>query len=96
VVGVLRVNTALRRGLKDASTGVSLGEAASPHFAVARPDDIMFNVISRMWRRGAVMTLVVRSAGIPRGKDVIGVITKEHIADSVAESIKPYSAGGVA
>jgi hypothetical protein len=27
---------------------------------------------------------------IPRGSDVIGVITKEHVADSVADSIKTY------
>jgi CIC family chloride channel protein len=29
---------------------------------------------------------------IPRTKNVTGVITKEHVADSVAESIKPYAA----
>jgi CIC family chloride channel protein len=40
-----------------------------------------------------MMTVVVRSDGVPRADDVLGVITKEHIADSVAESIKPYSAG---
>jgi len=32
----------------------------------------------------------VRGRGIPRGSDVIGVITKEHVADSVADSIKTY------
>ena len=32
------------------------------------------------------------ATGVPRAADVIGVITKEHIADSVAESIKPYAA----
>jgi len=31
---------------------------------------------------------------VPRPKDVRGVITKEHIADSVADSIKPYANGG--
>ena len=42
------------------------------------------------------MTVVVRAAGVPRSADVLGVITKEHVADSVAESIKPYSAGEAA
>ena len=28
--------------------------------------------------------------GIPRGSDVAGVITKEHVADSVADSIKAF------
>jgi hypothetical protein len=27
---------------------------------------------------------------VPRGTDVAGVITKEHVADSVADSIKTY------
>lgn len=93
IAGVMRVNTALRRGLEGTYTGVSLGDVASPKFAIARADDIMFNVIGRMWRKNAMMTVVVRSEGIPRPGDVIGMITKEHVADSVAESIKPYAAG---
>ena len=93
IVGVLRVNTALRRGLVGASIGVTLGDVAGGQFAIAHGEDIMFSVIGRMWRKGAVMTVVVTGEGIPRPGDVIGLITKEHVADSVAESIKPYSAG---
>jgi CIC family chloride channel protein len=93
IAGVLRVNTALRQGLESSYTGVSLGDVASAEFTIARPEDIMFNVIGRMWRRKAVMTVVVRHDGVPRGSSVLGMITKEHVADSVAESIKPYSAG---
>lgn len=96
ITGVLRVNTALRKGLEGAFTGVSLGDVASSQFVIARVDDIMFSVIGRMWRKKAVMTVVVRKDGVPRPSDVIGLITKEHIADSVAESIKPYSAGDAA
>jgi CIC family chloride channel protein len=92
ILGVLRVNTALRRGLEGSFTGLSLGDVASPQFTIAHSEDVMFNVIGRMWRRHAVMTVVVRGEGIPRPADVIGLITKEHVADSVAESIKPYSA----
>jgi CIC family chloride channel protein len=43
-----------------------------------------------MWRRNSIMAVVVRGRGIPRASDVVGVITKEHVADSVAESIKAY------
>jgi CIC family chloride channel protein len=93
ILGVTRVNTSLRRGLEGAYTGVTLGDVANPHFTIARSDDIMFNVIDRMWRKAAVMTIVVRTTGTPRPVDVIGLITKEHVADSVAESIRPYSAG---
>lgn len=96
ITGVLRVNTALRQGLEGGFASASLGDVASSQFAIARNEDIMFNVIGRMWRRNAVMTVVVRSDGVPRAADVLGVITKEHVADSVAESIKPYSAGEAA
>ncbi len=61
IVGVLRVNTALRRGLEDTFTNVTLGDVASTQFAIARSEDIMFNVIGRMWRKKAVMTVVVKS-----------------------------------
>ena len=92
IIGVLRVNTSFRRGLESAFTGVTLGEIASRDYTICRPQDIMFNVIGRMWRRNATMSIVAESGPVPRGSDVRGVITKEHVADSVAISIKPYAA----
>ncbi len=93
IAGVLRVNTALRRGLEGTFTDVSVGDVASAQFAIAHSDDVMFNVIGRMWRKNSTMTVVVDTSGLPRPADIVGIITKEHIADSVAESIKPYAAG---
>lgn len=93
ISGVLRVNTGLRRGLEGAYTGVSLGDVASHNFTIAREEDIMFNVIGRMWRRNAIMVVVVRSSGVPHATDVVGLITKEHVADSVADSVRPYAVG---
>ena len=58
---------------------------------IAREDDIMFHVIDRMWRRQASMIVVVRGRGVPRARSVVGVISKEHIADSVAASVRPYT-----
>jgi len=91
IYGVLRVNTALRRGLEDAYTGVTLGDVAQRDFTIAREDDIAFEVIKRMWRRGGAMAVVVAGKGIPTEADVKGVITKEHVADSVADNIKSYA-----
>jgi chloride channel protein, CIC family len=90
IYGVIRVNTGLRRGLGGAHTGVSLGDVASRNFTVVGENETAFDVIRRMWRRGAIMAVVVRGHGIPRGSDVAGVITKEHVADSVADSIKAF------
>ncbi len=90
IYGVIRVNTGLRRGLEGAHTGVSLGDVASRNFTVVGENETAFNVIRRMWRRGAIMAVVVRGRGVPRASDVAGVITKEHVADSVADSVKAY------
>jgi CIC family chloride channel protein len=90
IVGVIRVNTGLRRGLEGARTGLTLGDVASRNFTVVGEGETAFDVIRRMWRRSAIMAVVVRGRGIPRGSDVAGVITKEHVADSVADSIKTY------
>ena len=91
IVGVQRVNIGLRRGLAGTGAGVTLGEVASKDFTIAREEDVLFNVIQRMWRRRATMAVVVRGAARkPRADHVVGVISKEHVADSVADSIKGY------
>jgi len=92
ILGVLRVNTAIRTVSEGSQSGVTLGDLASRDFTIVREDDIVFDVIQRIWRRRAGMALVVRSRGVPRAGDVAGVITKEHVADSVASSIQVYPA----
>ena len=92
IIGVLRVNTELRLGLESAYSGVRLGDIAQKNFTVSRADDVVFDVVERMWRRGAGMSIVTKSRRrVPRGGDIVGMISKEHIADSVADSVRPYS-----
>lgn len=91
IIGVQRVNTGLRHGLVGADTGITLGDVVRTNFTVAREEDILFDVIDRMWRRNAIMAVIVSGRRrIPRADHVVGVITKEHIADSVADGIKGY------
>jgi CIC family chloride channel protein len=93
IVGVQRINTALRHGLEGALTGATLGDIAQRNFTVAHEEDIAFNIIARMWRRKAAMAVVVKGdKRTPRADDVVGIISKEHVADSVADSIKSYAA----
>ncbi len=87
IVGVLR---ALRRGIEDVEQGFTLGEIAQRAYTIAREEDIIFDVVTRMTRRRANMAVVSKAKRRTRPADVLGVITKEHIADSVADSIKPY------
>jgi CIC family chloride channel protein len=88
--GVIRVNTGLRRGLASAHTGIKLGDVANRNFTIVGEDDVAFDVIDRMWRKGSIMAVVIRGRGAPRGSDVAGVVTKEHVADSVADSVALY------
>jgi len=90
LVGAVRVNTALRRGLEGVDTGITLGDVAPRNFTIVRENDIVYDVIDRIWRKKAAMAVVVRGNRTPRPADVLGVITKEHVADSVASSIKVY------
>jgi CIC family chloride channel protein len=92
VIGVIRVNTALRHVSEGARTGVALRDIANPNFAIVHENDIIFDVIQRMWRRRAVMALVTQCHAPHRLQDIKGVITKEHVADSVASSIDVYPA----
>ena len=48
----------------------------------------MFDVVQRMSRHDAAMAVVAKGRGRP--SEIIGVISKEHIADSVAASIRPF------
>ena len=79
---------ALRRASEPAQPGVALLEIASRNFTTVREDDIIFDAIQRLWRKRAVMALVARGTGVPCPGLVAGVITKEHVADSVASSVK--------
>jgi chloride channel protein, CIC family len=90
IVGVLRVNMDLRQAVGAAANDVAMGALAQRRFSVVRADAVVFDVITRMSRRGATMGIVVDGAGRPRADKVIGVITREHIADEVAHSVRMY------
>jgi len=90
IVGVVRINTGLRRGIEAAFSGVTMGAVAQRNFTLARENDIVFDIVQRMARRNAAMAIVVKTGGRGKPTDVVGIISKEHIADSVADSIKPF------
>jgi CIC family chloride channel protein len=90
VVGVLRVNVDLRRAVGASGPEVTLGELARRNFTVVREDAATFDVITRMRRKNATMALVIPHAGYAEADRILGVITKEQIADSVASSIGLY------
>ena len=88
VVGGLRVNTDLRRTLGVAASEVLLGDLVQPRFTIVRATEVAFDVITTMWNRDATMAIVVSQDG--GTERVLGVVTKEHVADTVARSIQIY------
>ena len=91
IASVVQVDTSLRRGSEQAYSGVRLGDVAQRNFTVARESDIMFDVVQRLTHRDAVMAIVVKDRSRARPSDVVGIISKDQIADSVGASIKPFS-----
>ncbi|HMD55683.1 MAG TPA: chloride channel protein [Phycisphaerae bacterium] len=90
ILGVLRVNTALRKASLGMHSSVTMRDIASSDFVFVHENEIVFDVIQEIWRKQAVMALVMRDPGMQQPGDIVGVITKEHVADSVASSIKIY------
>jgi chloride channel protein, CIC family len=89
VIGGLRVNTDLRRTLGTPSSDVPLRDLVQPgSFTIVRPADVAFDVITTIWNRHASMAIVVSQAG--GTEQVLGVITKERVADTVASSVQLY------
>ncbi len=88
VIGGVRVNTDLRRTLGVSASTVRLGDLVQPRFTIVREAEVAFDVITTMWERNAVMAIVVGwDGGTER---VLGVVTKEHVADTVARSVQIY------
>jgi chloride channel protein, CIC family len=69
---------------------VRLGDVAQESFTIARESDIIFDVVQRLTRRDAIMAIVVKDRSRGRPSDVVGIISKDQIADSVGASIKPF------
>jgi CIC family chloride channel protein len=88
VIGGLRVNTDLRRTLGVAAGDVLLGDLVNPNFIIVRQAEVAFDVITTMWNHKATMAIVVSEEG--GTERVLGVITKEHVADTVARSVQIY------
>ncbi len=55
---------------------------------LAREDNLLETILSRMVSRGHDVELVVRGDGVPRAENVVGVITREAIADCVMSDYK--------
>ncbi|HEX4260449.1 MAG TPA: chloride channel protein [Acetobacteraceae bacterium] len=90
IAGGLRVNTDLRRALGAAAGDVPMGALVRPNFIIVSETDVAFDVIKTIRNKRAAMAIVISRAGGAGPERVLGVITKEHVADTVARSIQIY------
>ena len=67
-----------------------LGDIIDPRFILARPTDSMFHLFNRFSRGFAKRALVVDVVGVPHVENVVGVISRHHIADAVLENFSAY------
>ncbi len=91
VAGVLRADATVGRALgRSGASQATLGELATAPFVIVRPKNVAFDVISTMERRRAEAAVVVGPPPNGGPDQVLGVITREAIADAVAASIRIY------
>ena len=88
--GVLRVNATLGHALQVGRPDARLRDVASPHFVLVAEEEVVSNVIGALWQGQVQMALVTRRPGSRLPADLVGVISKDQVADSVASSLAIY------
>ena len=91
VIGVLALDRSMIQVLANGGgAGLPLGELITDRFVIVRPRDVAFDVISVMAARHAAVAVVLDPAPSGQPDRVLGVITQNTIAASVAASIRLY------
>lgn len=97
IIGVITHTTKVHRAARRNPTG-TCGDVADRRFIIATPNTIMAEILGRMGRRHGDIAIVVPEAddhgGIPRANNVLGIISKVEIANSVLSSMEPYGHTG--
>jgi chloride channel protein, CIC family len=89
IIGGVRVNVGIRRAV-GGSDEVRLGDLVGQNFIVVAEDDVAFDVIKAITQARAAIAIVVARTAEEEPDKVVGVITKEHIADTVSRSVELY------
>lgn len=88
IAGVVEAGEILKLIGTTAPEALSVSSLSHRRFTLSRKSDVMFDVIKRMARRNSRIAIVVReNRPVPRVDDVLGYISNDDIAESVAESL---------
>jgi chloride channel protein, CIC family len=90
VLGVLLADADVRRAVSSSGDDARLGELVGSNFTIVEETDAAFDVINAFSRLNVAVAIVVGLTRLREPQRVLGVITKEHVADTVATSIELY------
>ena len=90
ILGVLLVDGDLRTTVGLTGDDKKLGDLVRPNFTIVGETDAAFDVISSFSRKNVIVAIVVGLTQVGEPQRVLGIITKEHVADTVARSIELY------
>lgn len=90
IIGGLRVNVSLRRAVGAGVDDAKLGDLVGKDFIVVEEGEVAFDVIKDMTNKRAGTAIVISCEAEGKPDKVVGVITKEHIADTVSRTVQLY------
>lgn len=85
ILGVVPLSRGML-ALREVRAEATLEGIAERQLVVAPPDQIMSDSLPRLFRRKAAHVIVVEGGGVPRADAVVGIISREQIADAVVTS----------
>jgi CIC family chloride channel protein len=91
ILGGLLVDSDLRAAVGLTEDDRKLGDLVRPDFIIVGETDAAFDVIKSFSRKNVIEAIVVGLAQVGQPQRVLGIITKEHVADTVARSIELYT-----
>ena len=69
----------------------TVGEIAAQDYITVTKDTTLLEIVARMRAERASMVLVIPTIGAVSADQVVGLITKEQIADALAETAELFS-----
>ncbi len=88
IIGTIRVNVSLRRAV--GGDDVRLGTLVGGSFVVVREADVALDVIRAMGSTSATIAIVLAPEDGAEPGTVRGVITREHVGDTVVRNVQLY------
>ena len=93
IVAVMRLDPSLY-ALEEIRAPITLGEVADRGFTLLRENDTVFDTLKRMARHRVENALVIKSRikgrHVPRAADIVGVISKDDIGNTVVDEFNAY------